>query len=332
MRLWKLLIIFWACYLLGYIFTMKAYGAEEAVSTSKLPTLEYYNKKTPKADPELYNRVKVIGGTVLLDGSAITTGRHTFNKTIELVATSTPTVTVSTGHAVVFYSSSPASICYKNQTDINCLTAGITGVTAGYGLVGGGTTGNVTVGLNPSVTDFYHVTDKISLSTGTTGLLGYQISLSSQTMNTLGYAVSSSTGSMGTRVIKIVSTTSVTSFSTTMTAFQKTNLIGSITPTYTTSKILVIASGTGEGNSANDSDFTIFSNGVNKGGSNGFVMATTNVAATLFRMPVTLHYLDSPATTSQVTYYVGLRVTGGTGTFGDGANDTQHMIMMEIAQ
>jgi hypothetical protein len=111
------------------------------------------------------------------------------------------------------------------------------------------------------------------------------------------------------------------------TSFVTTGLTASITPTSSTSKILVTAMfnvyGIGYAAYA-----TLYRNSTNLAGANG--MALLGFGAVW--QPVAISYLDSPATTSSTAYTVYLRTNNGaTGYFGGDGNQTITITLMEVA-
>jgi hypothetical protein len=138
-----------------------------------------------------------------------------------------------------------------------------------------------------------------------------------------------STKSAGT-VLQVVQATTTTPTSTTSTSFVTTSLAASITPTSSSSKILVFANGTVNGNSTGVQPvFTIYRGATNIGDSVRGFGQIYNAGAALNAMG-TMQYLDSPATTSSTTYTVYMKVNTGTGIWGHD-NGTQVMTLMEIA-
>ena len=140
-------------------------------------------------------------------------------------------------------------------------------------------------------------------------------------------------------------------------AFADSNIICSITPTRSDSKILVSASVTGEGNSTTQSRFTHRIKRVISGGSTTFIQGAT-VANRVSLLGVTgddsvdastsassfsiNNYMDTPATTSAVTYtmqftydsatasgtyYVNRNVSDGSG----GPRYVSWMTLMEVS-
>ena len=134
-------------------------------------------------------------------------------------------------------------------------------------------------------------------------------------------------------VIQVVQTTYSTQVSSTSASWVTTGLTTSITPSSSSSKILVIATVPARNNSGNNGvQFSIFRgtvSGTNLGSaSDGF----GNFAATgdLYS-PVTMQFLDSPSTTSSQTYTVAMYVRGGTTGFAQNGNAPSVLTLMEIA-
>ena len=117
------------------------------------------------------------------------------------------------------------------------------------------------------------------------------------------------------------------------TSFTQTSLTGSITPTSSSSKILVIMSyifynaSTGQNYQA-----TIYRNNttnISPNSGNAFPVAYVN-GATNVKVPFTINYLDSPSTTSSTSYTCWIKASGGNIDFGDGSG-TGTVTLMEIA-
>jgi len=121
--------------------------------------------------------------------------------------------------------------------------------------------------------------------------------------------------------------------STTSASFQTTNLTGSITPLYSTSRIYVIATGAAKVQSGTTNCITLYRNG-----SNVVPQHLLQHSAAGDYIPITLQYLDSPGSTSAVTYTVYFRSAAGSASYtsafgGDSYSAYPLMIitMMEIA-
>lgn len=105
------------------------------------------------------------------------------------------------------------------------------------------------------------------------------------------------------------STTSSTS-TTSLTFVDATNFNVTITPTSSSNKIFIITSFMGSCASTTvgrNSYFTIVRGTTNLGTTDGFCYITNVSSATDTEVPVTITYLDAPATTSSTTYKIQLR-------------------------
>jgi len=115
-------------------------------------------------------------------------------------------------------------------------------------------------------------------------------------------------------VLQVVNATYNTSFTTTSTSFQATGLTASITPTSSTSKILILVSQElYQSTAANSGIMTIYrgsTSGTNLGNST-FGFASNYTLATSIACGASVIYLDSPATTSSTTYITAIRTEGG---------------------
>lgn len=133
-------------------------------------------------------------------------------------------------------------------------------------------------------------------------------------------------------VLQVVQSTSSTTTSTTSSTYVTTGLSASITPKFSTSKILILVNGvTYAAASAVFGFYTIFRGtvaGTNLS-TNGFnIIGNSNSDS---ESTSAMSYLDSPATTSATTYTVGMK-TAGSGTITWAANNGLGVItLMEIA-
>ena len=135
--------------------------------------------------------------------------------------------------------------------------------------------------------------------------------------------VSAIGGSLAGSVLQVVSTTKTTVFSTTSSSMvDVTGFSATITPSSTSSKILVIASFVAGNNSSTGSiQFNLLRNSTDIGKSTG--SATQNSTLEIFTNSTgsgdsnSLTFLDSPSTTSSTTYKIQMRLPyGGTGYVG----------------
>jgi hypothetical protein len=134
------------------------------------------------------------------------------------------------------------------------------------------------------------------------------------------------------KVLQVVTTVYSTQVSTTSTSYVTTGQTATITPSATSSKILVICNLGAQGATGQNMNLTIFRGTV----------AGTNLAASAEGMglfatganvpvaPLTISYLDSPSTTSAQAYTVGMKTTGGT-VYANIAGVTGSLTLMEIS-
>lgn len=132
-------------------------------------------------------------------------------------------------------------------------------------------------------------------------------------------------------VLQVVSATYNTQSESSATAWIDTGLSVSITPTSSSSKVLVIASLPARNGSTSDTNgrTTIFRGSTNIGDSSfGFgILKTTDTAV---HSIMTMNYLDSPATTSSTTYKVSV-YPGGAQFQWCGGGSVAVITVMEIA-
>ena len=128
-----------------------------------------------------------------------------------------------------------------------------------------------------------------------------------------GKPILNSTGS----ILQVVQTTSTTASSTTSGSFVATSLSSTITPSSSSNKILVIITGGIQNNTANGGIYAaLFKNGSILWTDGKLQQFSTgnNVSA------LSISYLDSPATTSSITYaYYHARYNTGTASVNYGA-------------
>ena len=134
---------------------------------------------------------------------------------------------------------------------------------------------------------------------------------------------------------QVVNSKFTSNFSTSSTSFVTTGHSASITPSSTSSKILILLNG---GSSWNNNDVnynrwtTIYRGGTDLGA--GTVGLQNMYANTLFGGPHTINYLDSPSTTSSTTYTIYHRTQGGTSWYthdaGTGTATPVNLTLMEV--
>lgn len=136
------------------------------------------------------------------------------------------------------------------------------------------------------------------------------------------------------RVKQFVTFTDESSDSTTSSSFQATGLTASITPTSTSSKILVIAASTFRTNSGSASEVmaTIYRGSTDIGGTGTGIATLLIVSAVAQLVPSTMIVLDSPSSTSSVTYTVRIRNSDAATAvqYGRGGNQKRVMILIEL--
>jgi len=131
------------------------------------------------------------------------------------------------------------------------------------------------------------------------------------------------------KILQIVQSTQNTAVNYNSATFVDTGITVSITPQINTSKILIFASFTAQQGAGDTGFFTLARNTTNLGGSAGLqLIAASNNDC------VTLHFYDSPATTSAITYKVQYRNTAAAGSANVPSltNTTAVIMAIEIAQ
>ena len=147
-------------------------------------------------------------------------------------------------------------------------------------------------------------------------------------------------------VIQVVSATKTDKQTVTSTSFlDVTGLSVSITPTSSTSKVLVLLNAHGGHDNTNyflwnivrDSTAIAQPDGSNPYPATANTYVGDSVASGLAIMTVNMNFLDSPSTTSATTYKIQVRTTGGTATVNGRPSNTNGatvstITVMEIAQ
>jgi hypothetical protein len=132
-------------------------------------------------------------------------------------------------------------------------------------------------------------------------------------------------------VLQVVSYPSYATTSTGSTSYVTTSLSTTITPKFSTSKVLVIVNGgefdtNGTGAAIYAS---IFRNGSNLGPAYG--MTDAYGTSSRLQLPASASYLDSPATTSSVTYALYFKSATGSTVYYNANAVQANIILMEIA-
>lgn len=136
-------------------------------------------------------------------------------------------------------------------------------------------------------------------------------------------------------VLQVVQGSYSSALSTTSGTYTTTNLTASITPSSATSKILIVVSALGaiSGSQGINSSgaYTIAKNGSQISGD--VVMRTYNYAGSgcYLSAPISLSYLDSPATTSSVAYALYFKTGASSYTYINSDGGTSYITLMEIA-
>jgi len=135
-------------------------------------------------------------------------------------------------------------------------------------------------------------------------------------------------------VIQVVTSSAQTSTTSTSSGtFVSLGLSGSITPKFSTSKILVIANTSIDtGANGNQGIWTVYRNGsvnIVDGSSSGNGFGGVYGTSSRLQIAVSGTFLDSPATTSSTTYTIYGRSAGGSITFNPSCN--AFVTLMEIA-
>jgi hypothetical protein len=132
-------------------------------------------------------------------------------------------------------------------------------------------------------------------------------------------------------VIQVVQGTQSTNASTSSSSYVTTGLTASITPKFSTSKILILLAGGDMDSQASNRQIqcTIYRNASNLSGANGF----ENAFATSSRIivPNSAAYLDSPSTTSSTSYTVYFKGDGSGVVYFNSQGGTASITLIEVA-
>ena len=149
--------------------------------------------------------------------------------------------------------------------------------------------------------------------------------------NSLASGVPGSTNLPTGSVLQVVETVYSTIVTTTSSTFVTTGLSASITPKASTSKILAFFNGNFRPTGAGNTFVTFYKNGsaVSGIGGRGLIQKGGSNPSDLNQ---SMHFLDSPATTSATTYAVYFLTEGGSGTSNMNPDSTPAVLtLMEIA-
>jgi len=136
-------------------------------------------------------------------------------------------------------------------------------------------------------------------------------------------AVTALPAGVGGKVLQVVTNTHATRFSTSSTSFvAATGYTIAITPSATSSKIFVTASSMVDtGASGRVGYATLYRDSTNLGNSSGIGAIYSDSGRAY--APITMSVLDSPSTTSAITYQVYWRTNGGAVVFNDTEGEAQ---------
>ena len=133
-------------------------------------------------------------------------------------------------------------------------------------------------------------------------------------------------------VVQVVQATSQSAFTSTSTSYVDTGRSVEITPKFSTSKVLVTVSATMSASAINVQPvFTIYRDSTNLEVTSNRGFGQTFNGAGSSHMMLGCSFLDSPSTTSQVSYKIYVRTNSGTLIWGADSG-TQCYTAMEIAQ
>ena len=130
------------------------------------------------------------------------------------------------------------------------------------------------------------------------GTNGHVLTADSTTATGLNWAAPAAGG----KVLQVVNATTSTTVTSSTSTFVDTNLTATITPSATTSKILVLVSQSGMAAQADRGAGLRLLRGATTLLTNDYAIETTNLTAGPIGASVSLCYLDSPSTTSATTY------------------------------
>lgn len=137
-------------------------------------------------------------------------------------------------------------------------------------------------------------------------------------------------------VLQVVSSSSSSTFSTTNTSYTDTGFSASITPSSTSSKVLVLFSSVGGGLRTSgecDNQFGL----TRDNGSTFLTVKRTELydyggSGVINRTSVNINYVDSPSSASAVTYKIYAKVNNASDVFlGSSSGSVTEFILMEIA-
>ena len=119
---------------------------------------------------------------------------------------------------------------------------------------------------------------------------------------------------------------------TTSTSFVAPGLNVSITPSATSSKVLIMMSGGMYGNPSSGFNYvpTIYRDSTNLALTAAQGFGSFRAGGSTLGASVSINYLDSPSSTSEITYHYYHKISTGTGYISYNSNATSTIIAMEI--
>ena len=149
---------------------------------------------------------------------------------------------------------------------------------------------------------------KVGTITTSSGSGTITLGQSGETVN-----VSGTAGTGFGKILQAVSATDSTTRNTTSSSFvtASNTLSVDITPSSTSNKIFIIVNAGGYINNTGDANYTIYRDSTNLGGSNGMTTMYNDTSAQI-NGSIAMSYLDSPSSTSELTYQVYLKANAGT--------------------
>jgi len=256
---------------------------------------------------EARNAVLVLGGTVTTPQNLIAPG---VEKVYIITNATGSTITIKTSSGTgIAVSNGSTSLVYCNGLDFFNASPNINSITGDLSV-----TGNISGGANVSAVG--NVTGNNATFTGT--------------------VTAGNFAGLTGRVVQAVTTQYTTTVSTSSSSFVSTGHYATITPTSTSSKILVLQSGTmaqtSDSAASANAPLTIYRNSTNLAGGGSGMMGNVNVGyygSIYASIAVTL--LDAPATTASTTYTVYYRNSNSNSTYNYGfPNGLANLTLLEI--
>ena len=180
----------------------------------------------------------------------------------------------------------------------------ITAVTAGTGISGGGTSGAVTI-TNSMATEITAKGDLIA-GTGSATFDNLPVGTNGQTLvadSTASTGLKWATPAGGGKVLQVINATYSTFATTNSSTYTDTGLTATITPTLSSSKVLVFVTQNGIGKRSSDTAVRLkFFRGATDLGTVTDSAGSNSGSTDNYVGSIALTYLDSPATTSATTY------------------------------